>query len=115
MTQWVRWMQQVAPGHPTAGNSTTDSVRPPLLILLQAHTNCIVPLASTDADLYLALWHEAAGNVSMAMKAMEHAVSSPYGPASQDYMWYVALVHTLRRGWVADLQSGSQPDAKDEL
>lgn len=77
--------------------------------------NCVVTLAVADADLYLALWYEAAGDVSMAVKAMEHAVSSPYGPASKDYMWYVALMHTLRRGWVADLQSGSQPDARDEL
>ena len=75
----------------------------------------MVPLAFADADLYLALWHEAAGDVSIAVKAMEQAVSSSYGPASNDYMWHVALVHTLRRGWVTDLESGLQPEARDEL
>jgi hypothetical protein len=67
---------------------------------------------SADADLYLALWHEAIGNDAAALSAMESAVGSPYGPATGDYMWHLALVHAALRGWTATAveQGGGKSD-----
>lgn len=68
-----------------------------------------------DADLYLALWHEASGNEAAAVRAMERAVGSPYGPASKDYMWHLALVHTALRGWAGGLDSVHEGKLREEL
>jgi hypothetical protein len=68
-----------------------------------------------DADLYLALWHEASGNEVAAVKAMERAVASPYGPASKDYMWHLALVHTALRGWAGEPDSVDEGKLREEL
>ena len=67
---------------------------------------------SADADLYLALWHEAIGNDAAALSAMESAVGSPYGPATGDYMWHLALVHAALRDWTATAveQGGGKSD-----
>jgi hypothetical protein len=67
---------------------------------------------SADADLYLALWHEAIGNEAAALSAMESAVGSSYGPATGDYMWHLALVHAVVRGWTATAveQGGGKSD-----
>ena len=53
------------------------------------------------ADLYIALYQEAVGDDTAALTALEKACGSPYGPASGDYMWHLALVHATVRGWVA--------------
>ena len=75
----------------------------------------LVCTACADADLYLALWHEATGDEPAALKAMEYAVGSPYGPASNDYMWHVALVHAALRGWATNLEITPQDRLRDDL
>jgi hypothetical protein len=52
------------------------------------------------ADLYLALWFEAAALPLLAQEHMMAAVSSEYGLQSKDYMWHLAVVHARMRGWV---------------
>ena len=52
------------------------------------------------------------GNDAAALSAMESAVGSPYGPATGDYMWHLALVHAALRGWTATAveQGGGKSD-----
>ena len=50
------------------------------------------------ADLYLGLYNEAKGDVTLAREYIRAAAKSPYGK-SRDYMHALAVVHKEQRGW----------------
>jgi hypothetical protein len=63
------------------------------------------------ADLYLALWHEAAEESDDTARVwMGQAIDSPYA-ASGDYMWHLAAVHAAHRGWAAGQESSGRMKA----
>ena len=65
------------------------------------------------ADLYLALWAEATGDVVEAERRMLLAAGSAYGQ-SGDYMHALAVVHVRLRGWGGEAAAagvGETPEA----
>lgn len=53
------------------------------------------------SQLYVGLWHEAAGDAERARTAVEAAAGTAYAQQSGDYMAALARVHCARRGWAA--------------
>jgi len=52
------------------------------------------------ADLYSGLYYEAEGESDKAKEAILRALANPYGQTG-DYMYSVAQVHAISRGWTA--------------
>lgn len=51
------------------------------------------------SSLYLGLYAEVRGEQDKARSYMNAAAADPYGPATNDYMWSLAVVHKQLRGW----------------
>jgi len=56
------------------------------------------------AKLYVGLWNEGVGDMKAAQSVILQAVEGQYGKTvqgSEDYMYKVAKVHAMQRGWLA--------------
>jgi hypothetical protein len=120
-----RWLAQARALGPVAGPphatahilNTTGESRPYMVKVYTlyktgtaaAAQDVLSLCASSDAqsafyaNMYFGLYAEQHGNTTAARAHLHRAGLSSYGPASDDYMWWLTRVHNAVRGWpIAD-------------
>ena len=128
-----RWLAQARALGPVAGPphatahilNTTGESRPYMVkvyALYKTGTAAAVQdvlslCASSDAqsafyaNMYFGLYAEQHGNTTAARAHLHRAGLSSYGPASDDYMWWLTRVHNAVRGWPIADSTGSGTSA----
>jgi hypothetical protein len=116
-----RWLSQARELGPVKGPpyatahilNTTGESRPYMIKVYEMYKtgtaaavqDVLALCASSDtqsafyADMYYGLYTEQHGNTTAAHEHLHQAGLSSYGPASDDFMWWLTRVHNAVRGW----------------